>query len=105
MTEKWRHPRNDGSMSLEYKLLDDPERNSQLSFLLNEMCHVFRDHADGNWASTYKDKYASRLAAEIAEHPFLVGRLLGTGDRVIKMVTHRAIELNRVGGPNGGPPN
>ncbi len=102
---KWVHPTNDGSMRIDYKLLDEPERNARLSFVLNEMCHVFRDHADGNWASSYKDKYARLLAAEIAEFPFLLGRLLGTGDRVIKMVTHRAIELNRDGGPAASPPN
>ena len=103
MASKWVHPANDGSMSVAYQLLDEPQRNAKLSFLLNEMCHVFRDHADGNWASSYKDKYARLLGAEIAEFPFLVGRLLGTGDRVIKMVTHRAIELLGGDGPADGP--
>lgn len=98
MTSKWRHPVNDGSMRLAYRLLEEAEPNSRLSHLLNEMCHVFRDHADGNWATTYKEKYASRLADEIARYPFLVGRLLGAGDRVIKMVTHRAIELRLLDG-------
>lgn len=107
MTGKWLHPVNDGSMGIAYRLLDESESNERLSFLLNEMCHVFHDHADGNWASDYKEKYARRLAAEIERFPFLVGRLLGTGDRVICMVTHRALELRGTGGslaPDMGQP-
>lgn len=99
MTSKWIHPVNDGSMGIAYRLLDELEPNERLSLLLNEMCHVFHDHADGNWAILYKERYARRLATEIERFPFLVGRLLGTGDRVIRMVTHRALELRRPGGP------
>lgn len=104
MSSDWIHPSNDGSMSVDYKLLDDPESNARLSRLLNEACHVFHDHADGNWATVYKDKYARLLCVEMSAMPFLVPRLLGTGDRVIKMVTYRALELD-AGGGSGSPPN
>ncbi len=93
MANEWQHPRNDGSMRVRYELVDDADRNAALSHLLNEMCHVFHDHADGNWRDSYKDAYARQIAAAIAEMPYLTERLLGTGDRVIRMVTYRALEL------------
>lgn len=80
MTSQWIHPVNDGSMGIAYRLLDEPEPNERVSDLRNETCHVFHDHADGNRATLFR-------------------RLLGTRDRVIRMVTHRALELRRPGGP------
>ena len=43
--------------------------------------------------SHYKDFYAKQLADEIARRAGLTGRLLSTEDRVIKMLTYRALEL------------
>ena len=103
MTNEWGHAVNDGSMSVDYQLLDDPDRNAHLSFVLNQACHVFHCHADGSWASQYKDNYAKSVAKEIARFPSLTHRLLGVGDRVIKMVAYRALELLEAGGPLDGP--
>jgi hypothetical protein len=92
---KWAHPKNDGWKDVDYRLVDDAERNARLSAILNEACHVFRRHAEGVWKSDDKDAYARRIAAEIKATPSLVRKLLGTEDRVIKMLTYRAIELNK----------
>ena len=104
MTSEWEHPSNDGWKDVDYKLLDDPDRNAHLSSVLNEACHVFYYHADGNWASRYKDHYAKLVAEEVVRFPGLTPRLLGTGDRVIKMVTYRAIELTGADGPMNDDP-
>ena len=64
MTNKWAHSVNDGSMSVDYKLLEHPERNACLSRVLNEACHVFYDHADGSWAARSKDYYAKLVAVD-----------------------------------------
>jgi hypothetical protein len=88
-------PKNDGWTDVDYQLLYDPERNARLSAVLNEACHVFRRHAEGVWKSHDKDAYARRIAAEIKITPYLVRKLLGTNDRVIRMLTYRAVELNR----------
>ena len=92
---KWTHPTNDGWTDVEYRLLDDPERNARLSAILNEACHVFRRHATGDWKPHDKDAYARLIAAEINKTPSLIRKLLGTDDRVIKMLTYRAVELNK----------
>jgi hypothetical protein len=92
---KWSHPKNDGWSKVEYHLLDDQERNERLSDILNEACHVFHGHAEGRWKSDDKDTYANLMAEEIVKTPSLINKLLGTGDRVIKMLTYRAIELNK----------
>jgi hypothetical protein len=47
--------------------------------VLKEACHVFRRHAERVWKSHDKDACA-RLITE---------------DRVIRMLTHRAIERNK----------
>jgi hypothetical protein len=93
--DRWSHPKNDGWTGVEYDFGVAPELNARVSDILNEACHVFRLHADGNWATQYKDRYALLLANEIAAHPSLIKRLLGTRDRVVKMVTYQAIELNK----------
>jgi len=91
---KWKHPKNDGWTDVTYSLLSDPERNARLSDILNEACHVFHLHAEGVWRSDDKDSYSRLIAKEIRETPSLIRKLLGTEDRVIKMLTYRAIELN-----------
>jgi hypothetical protein len=92
---KWSHPKNDGWTDVDYHLIDDPERNARLSAILNEACHVFRKHAEGVWKSDDKDAYARLIAAEIDRTPSLIRKLLGTDDRVIKMLAYRAVELNK----------
>ncbi len=93
MPSKWQHPKNDGWVDVDYDFgLPDAERGA-LAKTLNEACHVFRLHADGHWGSVYKDRYARALAVHISAHPGLPHRLLRSGDRVIAMVTHRAMAL------------
>jgi hypothetical protein len=92
MPSKWHHPKNDGWSDIDYDFgLPAPERTA-LTSSLNDACHVFRLHADGNWVSTNKDRYARELATHISAHPGLPHRLLRSGDRVIAMLTHRAID-------------
>jgi hypothetical protein len=86
-------PKNDGWKDVAYEVGSIPADNERISALLNEACHVFRLHAEGTWKKRDKDKYAQKLAAEIAARPGLVGRLLHTRDRVVKMLTHRAVDL------------
>jgi hypothetical protein len=86
-------PPNDGWNDVAYDLGTDPEDSARIGAILNEACHVFRLHAEGTWAERDKDAYAGKLAKEIAARPGLAGRLLHTEDRVVKMLTYRALEL------------
>jgi hypothetical protein len=86
-------PKNDGWTDVDYDLGSNLEDNARISKILNEACHVFRHHAEGVWRSGDKDAYASLLMAEIERQPSIVGRLLKTDDRVVKMLTYRALEL------------
>jgi hypothetical protein len=99
MPSKWRHARNSGWTDVDYDFGLPPSERAALSALLNEACHVFQLHADGNWKTLYKDKYASLLAAQMEAHPGLTHRLLRSGERVIQMLTYRALEIL------GRPPN
>lgn len=78
----------------------------RISRILNEACHVFHRHAEGLWRSADKDAYASMLADEIERRPGLVGRLLNTNDRGVKMLAYRALEMValRKGHDGGGAP-
>jgi hypothetical protein len=89
-------PKNDGWTDPEYDLGNDAADSTRIGALLNEACHVFRFHAEGIWQEHDKDSYAGRLADEIRLRPGLVGRLLTTDDRVVKMLTYRAIEMLKV---------
>jgi hypothetical protein len=91
-----RLPKNDGWTEVAYDLGADPEDNARIGRILNEACHVFHHHAEGTWASHDKDAYASLLVEEIRKRPGLVGRLLATDDRVVKAITHRALELQKL---------
>jgi hypothetical protein len=86
-------PTNDGWKDVAYDLGSSREDNERIGATLNEACHVFRLHAEGTWAERDKDAYAHRLAKEIAARPGLAGRLLHSKDRVVKMLTYRALEL------------
>jgi len=86
---------NDGMQEKSYTFGDDTELNKRLSSLINELCHVFRHHADGNWRSLYKPKYTEKIALEINYRPYLIRKLLALKDPVISNVTHTAIEYNK----------
>jgi hypothetical protein len=88
-------PTNDGWTDIDYDLGNVHEDSERIGRLLNEACHVFHHHAEGVWHSNDKDAYASRLAEEIRLRPGLVARLLNTDDRVVKMLTFRALELRQ----------
>jgi len=94
---QWVHPKNDGWRDVEYDFGVEPELNAKLGKILNEACHVFYYHGDGNWNAVYKDRYARLIAAEFEAKPSLIRKLLGTEDRVIKMIAYRAIELGAGG--------
>jgi len=86
-------PKNDGRTAIEYDLGDDAQDNARISGILNEACHVFHSHAEGLWKTSDKDAYAGLLANELEKRSSLAGRLLNTDDRVVKMLTYRALEL------------
>jgi hypothetical protein len=86
-------PKNSGWQDLEYDLGLGAEGNARVGRILNEVCHVFHGHAEGVWRDHDKDAYASLIANEIREKRSLVRVLLNTDDRVVKMVTYRAVEL------------
>lgn len=87
-------PINDGWTEIDCALGEVPEHNKRIGNLLNEACYVFHHHAEGVWRSYDKDAYASRLAKELRSRPGLAARLLNADDRVIKVLTFRALELN-----------
>jgi hypothetical protein len=89
-------PMNDGWTDVEYDL-GDPADNARVGAILNEACHVFRYHSGGTWATRDKEAYAQRLVGELRRRPGLAGRLLATEDRVVKMITYRALELLKEG--------
>jgi hypothetical protein len=86
-------PTNDGWTDIAYELGVDPTDSARVGAILNEACHVFHRHPEGSWRVSDKDVYAARLVPEIQQRPGLVGQLLNTDDRVVKMLTHRALEL------------
>ena len=96
MNRKYKHPKNNGWTNLNYDFGLDPELTQKLNKILNEACHIFHHHPEGVWESDYKDAYASMIATELKRTPPLIRKLLGTEDRVIKMLTYRAIELNKI---------
>jgi hypothetical protein len=86
-------PHNDGWTDIAYDLGADPVDSARVGAILNEACHVFRRHAEGTWKSNDRDAYARLLVPELQRRPGLAGRLLATDDRVVKMLTYRALEL------------
>ena len=85
--------KNDGWTDIEYSFSDDKESNEKISYILNEVCHVFRHHADGGWKDYDKPKYASLLAVHIKESPSLIKKLLNLKDPVVSNVTYAAIDV------------
>ncbi len=91
--EKMKSVKNDGWEDVNYDFGRGEELNNRISYILNEACHVFHHHKDGNWKSIYKDRYAQKLVEEIEKSPSIIKQLKDLNDRVVKMVTYRAIEL------------
>jgi hypothetical protein len=104
-------PKNDGWTDIVYDLGADPADSARIGAVLNEACHVFHHHAEGTWETQDKDAYARQLVPELQRRPGLAGRLLSTNDRVVKMITYRALELLKApqaedagDAPRGGKP-
>ncbi len=89
---------NDGWNDQEYSFGSDDELNNRISSLINEFCHVFRCHADGNWKSIYKPKYVEKMAKEITQQPSLIRKLLKLKDPVVSNITYAAIEISKKNG-------
>lgn len=89
----WRHSKNDGWTDIEYDFGLGQDAQERVNGILNEACHVFRHHAEGCWKSADKDSYAKLLMTEMLLNPGLSSRLLRCGDRVVKMITYRALEI------------
>ena len=87
--------KNDGVHNIEYSFGDDADLNLRMSKLLNEVVHVFRQHADGNWKEIYKPRYAKLLAEEIGQRPSLIRKLLKLRDPVVSNITYAAIEITK----------
>ena len=87
--------KNDGMTTLEYSFGEDDDLNKRMSNLLNEFCHVFRHHPDGNWKKIYKPKYTELMAKEIETKPSLIRKLIDLNDPVVKNITYAAIEQNK----------
>ena len=86
--------KNDGQDDVEYdfEIDHDHDGNDRVSHILNEACLVLYFHKDGNWQASCKERYASELAAEFQKYPELSSRVLGSKDRVVKMVAYKALE-------------
>jgi hypothetical protein len=91
----WEQLKNDGWEDVEYEFGLNEENAKRVSRIINEACHVFYHHSDGNWKSLYKERYASELAEEFRRNPELSSRVLRSKDRVVKMVAYRALEIIR----------
>ncbi len=87
--------KNDGFHNLSYTFGDNELLNQRMSDLINEFCHVFRHHADGNWKSFYKPKYVKLMAEELTARPSLIRKLLALKDPVVSNITYAAIEFNK----------
>lgn len=86
---------NDGQRERKYSFGNEEADNRRLSQLINEFCHVFHCHADGNWQTVYKPEYAAQVCEEISRRPSVIRKLLAIDDPVVKNVTHAAILLSK----------
>ena len=73
----------------------NPDVVDKLKKLFGEAGHVFECHPEGTWAVASGDKYrfALELIAILKTYPGLGHRLLKTDNRIVKMITYRALEL------------
>lgn len=83
---------NYGFNDLYYEFSNEDSFNEELSFLLDQCCHVFRAHADGNWKTLYKQSYVKSLSVFIEKRPSLIRKLLALKDPVIQNITHAALQ-------------
>jgi hypothetical protein len=90
---EWLHPKNNGLDEIEYDFGLKGSEAEKLSFLLNQAIHVYHYHAEGVWASEDKDSYSKELLKFIVKYPELESRFIRSKDRIIKMLTYRALEL------------
>jgi len=84
--------RNDKFEDIEYDFGLKGDEDKELYFLLNEACHAYY-HAKGTWVSEDKDSYAKALLKYLIKYPELESRLILSKERVIKMITFRALEF------------
>ena len=87
--------KSNGMNDISYDFGEDEELNNKMSSILNEACHVFRHHADGNWKEIYKPKYSGMLAEQITKKPALIKNLLKLKDPAVSNITHAAIEITK----------
>jgi hypothetical protein len=87
--------KNNGWSDINYSFGDDEAFNKRMSFLINEFCHVFHNHADGEWKSYYKPKYVEQLAKEIEKKPSLIRKLIKLKNPVVSNMTYAAVEFNK----------
>ncbi len=88
-------PRAPPAVSIEDVVSVVSDAATRVELVVAEARHVFEEHADGHWRSVYKDRYARLLLAELEADSGLEARLLASGDRLLKMLTYRALELRR----------
>lgn len=87
------------AQSEKYELLfkdffEQEELNSKLASLIEESEHVHFSHPE-TWKrdGKFKDFAASKIALIIQENRSLTRKFLGLNDRVVSMLTYRALEL------------
>jgi len=85
--------KNDGWTNISYDFGEDEKLNKKISYILNEVCHVFRHHAEGSWKESDKPRYAALLAKFIKQKPSLIKKLLKLKDPVVSNVTYAAIDM------------
>jgi len=88
--DKIQHSEKLDGIKYDFGLKGDEDK--ELYFLLNEACHAYY-HAKRTWASEDKDSYSKALLKYIMKYPELESRLILSKERVIKMITFRALEL------------
>ena len=89
-----------GDLKIRKALADvdrDPDLVAELQELLGTAGHVFKCHGEGVWSvpGGQKDYYAGCLAEILVRYPNLPHRLLKTGNRLVKSLTYRALEMQK----------
>ncbi len=89
-----------GDVKIRQDLVDvdrDPVLVETLQELLGTAGHVFKCHGAAIWSvpGGQKDYYAGCLAEILEEYPNLPHRLLKTRNRLIKMLTYRALAMQK----------
>lgn len=73
----------------------DPVIVERLQAIFSDAGHIYKCHAEGVWAIADgdKDRLATQLVGVLETHTGLTGRLLKLDNRLIRMITYRALEL------------